>query len=42
MGDLYIFFATSDGNVRRNKLSDFTNITRNGMIAMKLEEEASS
>jgi DNA gyrase subunit A len=33
-----IMFATSTGNVRRNALSDFTNIKANGKIAMKLEE----
>jgi DNA gyrase subunit A len=33
---LQVFFATSDGDVRRNALSDFTNIMRNGKIAMKL------
>lgn len=33
-----IMFATSNGNVRRNKLSDFTNIKANGKIAMKLAE----
>ena len=32
-------FATRSGNVRRNKLSDFQRINRNGKIAMKLEEE---
>ena len=31
-----IVFATVSGNIRRNKLSDFTNIKRNGKIAMKL------
>jgi DNA gyrase subunit A len=31
-------FATVRGTVRRNKLSDFVNINRNGKIAMKLEE----
>ena len=36
---LDILFATSKGNVRRNKLSDFKNIRSNGLIAMKLEEE---
>ncbi len=36
---LDIIFATSAGNVRRNKLSDFRNIRANGLIAMKLEEE---
>ena len=35
----FIIFATSMGNVRRNALSDFTNIRSNGKIAMKLEEE---
>ncbi|MDB5492350.1 MAG: gyrase subunit [Micavibrio sp.] len=34
-----IIFATSHGNVRRNKLSDFRSIRSNGLIAMKLEEE---
>ncbi|WP_145753702.1 DNA gyrase subunit A [Nitrospirillum amazonense] len=38
-GDLNVLFVTSHGNVRRNKLSDFTNIRANGLIAMKLEEE---
>jgi DNA gyrase subunit A len=32
-----IVFATSSGSVRRNKLSDFTNVRANGKIAMKLE-----
>ncbi|WP_109464830.1 DNA gyrase subunit A [Albibacillus kandeliae] len=36
--DLQIFFATSGGDVRRNALSDFTNVKRNGKIAMKLPE----
>ena len=36
---LQIVFATSRGNVRRNRLSDFTNVMRNGKIAMKLEGE---
>ncbi len=35
---LQIVFATSDGHVRRNRLSDFTNVMRNGKIAMKLPE----
>ena len=39
--DLQIVFATSDGDVRRNKLSDFTNVMRNGKIAMKLPEDGS-
>ncbi|MDA0656811.1 MAG: DNA gyrase subunit A, partial [Proteobacteria bacterium] len=33
-----IMFATAKGNVRRNKLSDFTNIKSNGKIAMKLDD----
>ncbi|MDV7269908.1 DNA gyrase subunit A [Thioclava sp. A2] len=33
-----VFFATSDGSVRRNALSDFANVKRNGKIAMKLPE----
>ena len=36
--DLHIMFATASGNIRRNSLSDFTNIMRNGKIAMKLDE----
>jgi DNA gyrase subunit A len=39
--DLQIFFATSDGDVRQNALSDFTNVMRNGKIAMKLPEGVS-
>ena len=35
---LQIFFATSAGDVRRNALSDFTNLRANGKIAMKLPE----
>jgi DNA gyrase subunit A len=37
-GDLQIVFATSDGDVRQNDLSDFTNVKRNGKIAMNLPE----
>ena len=36
--DLQIVFATSDGDVRQNDLSDFTNVMRNGKIAMKLPD----
>ena len=36
--NLQIIFATSDGDVRRNDLSDFTNVQRNGKIAMKIPE----
>ena len=34
--NLQIFFATTAGGVRRNALSDFTNVKSNGKIAMKL------
>lgn len=37
--DLQVVFATSAGTVRRNKLSDFTNVKANGKIAMKFEDE---
>ena len=37
-GDLELIFATRSGNVRRNALSDFENINRNGKIAMKLDD----
>ncbi|MEO0904383.1 MAG: DNA gyrase subunit A, partial [Pseudomonadota bacterium] len=37
--DLQVVFATSAGTVRRNKLSDFTNVMRNGKIAMKFDDE---
>jgi len=36
--DYQVIFATSEGDVRRNALSDFTNIKSNGKIAMKLPE----
>ena len=35
---LQIVFATTEGDVRRNALSDFTNVRRNGKIAMKLPD----
>jgi DNA gyrase subunit A len=35
---LFVMFATSSGNVRRNRLSDFTSVMVNGKIAMKLDE----
>ncbi len=38
-GELDVMFATTRGTVRRNKLSDFVQVNRNGKIAMKLEEE---
>lgn len=37
--DLQVVFATSAGTVRRNKLSDFTKVQRNGKIAMKFEDD---
>ncbi len=36
--DLQIVFATTAGDVRRNALSDFTNVMRNGKIAMDLPD----
>ncbi|MZQ88091.1 DNA gyrase subunit A [Frigidibacter albus] len=39
--NLQVFFATSEGEVRRNALSDFANVKRNGKIAMKLPEGVS-
>jgi DNA gyrase subunit A len=36
--NLQIIFATSQGDVRRNALSDFTNVRSNGKIAMDLPE----
>ncbi len=35
---LDVMFATTSGRVRRNKLSDFVQVNRNGKIAMKLED----
>jgi DNA gyrase subunit A len=35
---LDVMFATRSGGVRRNKLSDFVQVNRNGKIAMKLDE----
>jgi len=37
-GNLDVMFATTRGTVRRNKLSDFVDVRRSGMIAMKLSE----
>jgi DNA gyrase subunit A len=36
---LDVMFATRSGDVRRNKLSDFVQINRNGKIAMKLDAD---
>jgi DNA gyrase subunit A len=38
-GELHAIFATERGGVRRNLLSDFTDIRANGKIAMKFEGE---
>ncbi|MEO0633241.1 MAG: DNA gyrase subunit A [Pseudomonadota bacterium] len=38
--DLQVVFATDHGTVRRNKLGDFTNVMRNGKIAMKFEGDS--
>ena len=38
--NLQIVFATSEGDVRRNRLSDFTNVKSNGKIAMKFEPDS--
>src|SRR6201999_4585946 len=35
--NLDVMFATTGGNVRRNKLSDFIDVRRSGIIAMKLD-----
>ncbi len=37
-GQLDVMFATTKGTVRRNKLSDFVDVRRSGIIAMKLSE----
>ena len=37
-GDLDVMFATTKGTVRRNKLSDFGDVRRSGIIAMKLAD----
>ncbi len=36
--NLHLVFATAQGNVRRNRLSDFRNVRSVGLIAMKLDE----
>ncbi|HWL81879.1 MAG TPA: DNA gyrase subunit A [Roseomonas sp.] len=36
--NLHLVFATAQGNVRRNRLSDFKNVRSSGLIAMKLDE----
>jgi DNA gyrase subunit A len=37
--NLDVMFATTGGNVRRNKLSDFIDVRRSGIIAMKLDDD---
>ena len=37
--NLDVMFSTTRGTVRRNKLSDFVQVNRNGKIAMKLDED---
>jgi DNA gyrase subunit A len=37
---LDVMFATTRGTVRRNKLSDFAHVNRNGKIAMKFDDPA--
>jgi DNA gyrase subunit A len=37
-GELDVMFATTRGTVRRNKLSDFVEVRRSGIIAMKIDE----
>jgi len=37
-GERDVMFATTRGTVRRNKLSDFVDVRRSGIIAMKLDE----
>jgi DNA gyrase subunit A len=37
--ELDVMFATTGGTVRRNKLSDFVDVRRSGIIAMKLDED---
>ena len=41
-GELELMFATRSGNVRRNSLTDFESINRNGKIAMKLDASGES
>jgi DNA gyrase subunit A len=36
--DLAVMFATGQGNVRRNDLSDFVNVRPSGIIAIRLDE----
>ncbi|MFC4348198.1 DNA gyrase subunit A [Kordiimonas lipolytica] len=38
-GELQVMFATAFGNVRRNKLSDFSNVMSNGKIAIRFSDD---
>ncbi|UTW53930.1 DNA gyrase subunit A [Kordiimonas sp. SCSIO 12610] len=38
-GDLHVMFATAKGNVRRNRLSDFSNVMANGKIAIRFSDD---
>jgi DNA gyrase subunit A len=38
-GNFDVMFATTGGTVRRNKLSDFVDVRRSGIIAMKLDAD---
>lgn len=38
-GDLHVMFATAKGNVRRNLLSDFSNVMSNGKIAIRFSDD---
>ena len=37
--NLLLMFTTENGNVRKNKLSDFVDVRSNGKIAMKLQDD---
>ncbi len=37
--DFHVMFATAKGNVRRNKLSDFSNVMANGKIAIRFSDD---
>ncbi|GHF28012.1 DNA gyrase subunit A [Kordiimonas sediminis] len=37
--DLHVMFATAKGNVRRNRLSDFSNVMANGKIAIRFADD---
>ncbi|WCL52861.1 DNA gyrase subunit A [Gimibacter soli] len=38
-GDFNVMFATAQGNVRRNRLSDFANVLSNGKIAIRFDND---